>query len=78
MMYDLIICQSQTLAKQAVLILQRENICALVVRTPRELSTAGCSYSLKVSAGMGMLAADTLSRNRLPHGKVYHMRRDRG
>lgn len=49
MFYYLIVCRSLTFAQRTAAILERSGIAAHILRTPKELTEKGCSYSVKIA-----------------------------
>ena len=63
-MVYLIMCRSLTYAQRVANALERGGIPARVLRSPEELSPAGCSYSVKI-------AQRNLHGARLPYLGIY-------
>ena len=70
-MFYLIMCRSQTNAQRISKALERAGIPARILRSPAEISPAGCSYSVKIPAHTLSLALTILNGTGLPHQGVY-------
>ena len=71
MMVYLIMCRSLTYAQRVANALERGGIPARVLRSPEELSPAGCSYSVKIAQRNLARALTILHGARLPYLGIY-------
>ena len=71
MMVYLIMCRSLTYAQRVANALERGGIPARVLRSPEELSPAGCSYSVKIAQRNLARALTILHGARLPYRGIY-------
>lgn len=76
MAYYLIVCRSLTYAQKAALILERAGITARVLRSPKSITGAGCSHSVKVSEPHLADALVLLKRAELRPRGVYITEQD--
>ena len=67
----LILFRSLTYAQRAVHILERGGITATIRRVPQGLTDRGCTYAVRVRSQRLSQALTLLSRQNLPHGKVF-------
>lgn len=70
-MYYLIMCRSLTYAQRVANALERAGISSHVLRSPAEISPAGCSYSVKLPARYLSRALTILNQRRLPYAGIY-------
>lgn len=70
-MYYLIMCRSLTYAQRVANALERAGLSARILRSPGEISPAGCSYSVKLSAQHLSRALTILNQSRLPYLGIY-------
>lgn len=70
-MVYLIMCRSLTYAQRISNALERAGITARILRSPSEISPAGCSYSVKISPRNLSRALTVLNRVQLPHLGIY-------
>lgn len=70
-MVYLIMCRSLTYAQRVAHALERGGIPARVLRSPEELSPAGCSYSVKIAQRNLARALTILHGARLPYLGIY-------
>lgn len=71
MVYYLIICRSITYAQRTAAALERAGIAAHIMRTPRDISAAGCSHAVKISERRLSDALTILNRVGLPPKQIY-------
>ena len=71
MKHYLIMCKSLTYAQRAARVLEQAGITAIVTRAPRDISTGGCAYCVKVSESRLADALYQLNSAMLAPGKVY-------
>jgi hypothetical protein len=71
MVYYLIVCRSLTYAQRTASVLERAGITARILRSPRSISTTGCSHSVKISERRLMDALIVLKRARLTPSRVF-------
>lgn len=71
MMSCLITCRSLTYAQRAAAALRQAGITARLIRTPREISAAGCGYSVSVSKPDLRTGVDILRIQRIPYISAY-------
>ena len=67
----LIMCRSLTYAQAAMRTLERGGIAVYLMRAPQSISTAGCSYGVKVPAHRLKECLELLHRNNRQIGKIY-------
>ena len=70
-MVYLIMCRSLTYAQRVSNALERGGIPTRILRSPEELSPAGCSYSVKIAQRNLARALTILHRARLPYLGIY-------
>lgn len=78
MVYYLIICRSLTYAQRTQAALERSGITAHIMRSPRSISTTGCSHAVKISERRLAQALTVLNRVGLSPERVYIMSADGG
>lgn len=78
MVYYLIICRSLTYAQRTAAALERAGITAYIMRTPRDISTGGCSHAVKVSERRLSDALTVLNRVELSPKQIYMIAADGG
>lgn len=66
-----LVCRSLTYAQRAERVLKLNGILCRIVRSPREISTAGCSFSLRLSHNSLPGALVLLRRNGFDRISVY-------
>ncbi len=71
MVYYLIVCRSLTYAQRTAAALERAGINAHILRSPRAVSAAGCSHSVKVAQRKLAEALAVLTRVGLTPQHVY-------
>ena len=71
MVYYLIVCRSLTYAQRTASVLERAGISAHILRSPKSISGAGCSHSVKVSQRNLSAALVVLNKVGLNPDKVY-------
>ena len=71
MVYYLIVCRSLTYAQRTASALERAGISAHILRSPKAISTEGCSHSVKVSQRSLTSALIVLKRVGLNPEQVY-------
>ena len=71
MVYYLITCRSLTYAQKAARTLERVGITAALMRTPKGLSSEGCSYCVKVSERRAAVALRILKETDTRISRVY-------
>lgn len=71
MQHYLILCRSLTYAQRAQRVIERAGGSGTVVKAPQEVTSGGCTYGVRVSAGKFDLAMDALRKTGLPIGKTY-------
>lgn len=71
MVYYLIVCRSLTYAQRTASALERAGISAQILRSPKAISSEGCSHSVKVSQRSLTAALIVLKRVRLNPEQVY-------
>ena len=76
MVYYLIICRSLTYAQRTQAALERSGITAHIMRSPRPISTTGCSHAVKVSERRLAQALTVLNRVGLSPERAYIMSAD--
>ena len=76
MMVYLIMCRSLTYAQRVANALERGGIPARVLRSPEELSPAGCSYSVKIAQRNLARALTILHGARLPSYCAYALKHE--
>lgn len=76
MVYYLIICRSLTYAQRTAAALERAGITAHIMRSPRSVSSAGCSHAVKISERRLSDALTVLNRVGLSPERVYIMSAD--
>ena len=70
-MVYLIMCRSLTYAQRVANALERSGVPARVLRSPGEISPAGCSYSVKIAARNLARALTVLKETGLPYLGIY-------
>ncbi len=71
MVYYLIVCRSLTYAQRTAAVLERAGISAHILRSPKSISTEGCSHSVKVSQRSLSSALVVLKKVGLNPERVY-------
>lgn len=71
MVYYLIVCRSLTYAQRTASALERAGISAQILRSPKAISSEGCSHSVKVSQRSLTAALIVLKRVGLNPEQVY-------
>lgn len=71
MVYYLIVCRSLTYAQRTALALERAGISAHVLRSPKIISGAGCSHSVKIAQRSLSSALVVLNKVGLTPDQVY-------
>ncbi len=71
MVYYLIVCKSLTYAQRTASVLERSGIGARILRTPRQVSENGCSYSVKIAQRSLPAALTALLRAGLTPTRVF-------
>ena len=71
MVYYLILCRSLTFAQKTAAALERAGITAHVMRSPKSVSSSGCSYAVKVSELRLPDALQVLKRVQLSPKQVF-------
>ncbi len=71
MVYYLIVCRSLTYAQRTAAILERAGITAHILRSPKTISTTGCSHSVKISHRRLAEALMALKRADLSPQQIY-------
>ncbi len=78
-MFDLYcIVRSVTYAQKGIRALEKNNIRARLLRSPRELSTAGCAYAICVRSEDLPAVKEILSRAGIASGGCYKRLKDGG
>ena len=72
----LIMCRSLTYAQRAAAVLERAGVTASLTRAPQQLTGNGCGYCVGVGARQFNSALNVLTRNNVPHGKLYRTEPD--
>ena len=67
----LFMSKSLTYTQRAQKTLERMGISANIIKAPSSLSTRGCAYSVSVSYGKGIRAAEILRNANLLQGRIY-------
>lgn len=71
MVYYLIICRSLTYAQRTASVLERVGITAHIMRTPKAITSEGCSHGVKISQRRLPDALTVLTRAGLPPNRVF-------
>lgn len=71
MVFYLMLCRSLTYAQRSVHALEKAGVPGYILRTPKQLTTDGCGYCVKVSEQKFDRAMNILRQNGLPPKKVY-------
>lgn len=71
MVYYLIICRSLTYAQRTASVLERVGITAHIMRTPKTITSEGCSHGVKISQRRLPDALTVLTRAGLPPNRVF-------
>ena len=71
----LFMCKSLTYAQRASRLLERAGLYNSIIKSPAELSSSGCGYSLSIRLASGVKAAELLRKNQLL-GKVFLQNND--
>lgn len=69
--FYLIICRSLTYAQRSARALERAGITAVVMKTPKNISTEGCGYCVKVSEKRLSQALTVLKNAGMGVNRVY-------
>jgi NADH/NAD ratio-sensing transcriptional regulator Rex len=69
--YYLIICRSLTYAQRSAKALERAGITAVVMKTPKDITTEGCGYCVKVSEKRLTQALTVLKSAGMGVNRVY-------
>ena len=70
-MFYFIMCRSLTYAQRIANALERAGISARILRSPAEISPAGCSHSVKIAQRYLSRAMAVLNQTRLPYLGIY-------
>lgn len=76
MSYYLIVCRSITHAQRIAALLERGGIRVRMIRTPKTISTRGCSHSVRISEKNTVRAGEILSELGLEKEQVYRVDTD--
>ena len=70
-MFYLIVCRGLTQAQRTAAVLERSGVNARILRTPRQVSEHGCSYSVKIAQRSLNTALTALRRSDLTPTRVF-------
>lgn len=76
MLYYLIVCRSLTYAQRTAAALERAGIFARTIRSPKSVSSEGCSHCVRVARGDLELALTVLNRAGLAPKRVFAAQHD--
>lgn len=71
MVYYLIVCRSLTYAQRTASVLERVGITTHIMRTPKTITSEGCSHGVKISQRRLPDALTVLARAGLPPSRVF-------
>ena len=69
--------QSLTAAQRAAFALTKEGISAQLIRTPKQLSTYGCSYAIRIPADAKQRAELVFFQDQINWERIFFVTRDR-
>ena len=72
----LFMCRSLTYAQRSARILERKGISAFIMRSPKELSSGGCGYCVRVTERHKSRALEQLKAAGLAPLRVYRVEPD--
>lgn len=72
----LFMCKSLTYAQRSARVLERRGVGAFLMRSPRELSSGGCGYCVRVSEKHFAQAVDILRASSLEPIRIFRVNPD--
>lgn len=76
MSYYLIVCRSLTHAQRIAALLDRGGIRVHIIRTPKSISTRGCSHSVRIPEKKAIQTRELLYKAELNPDEIYYVGSD--